>query len=722
MYLSPETLLQKLTIDQKLAQLVAIGSSSDFLKNGKFDREAAKNKCPHGLFGLTAPIELTLEETYEWICDMRDFFAEISPIPPILMCESLHGILGKETTVFPQSIGMGASFDPSLMERVATAIGEEARALGIRLSLAPDLDLGREPRWGRIEETYGEAPLLVGEMGAAYVKGLLAKDGRYTAVVKHFAAHGSPVAGINLAPTCVSEQDLRDKYLPPFKKALDAGARGVMPAYSTLNGIPCHANPMLLKQILREEWGFDGVTVSDFNGIEMLTKFQRCAENRETAGMLALSVGIDVEAPYAWGYGENLKPLIENGTIPMETIDRAVLRILKLKTDLGLFDLPKPNLEDIRRTVHSPAHRALAAEAAEKSIVLMKNNGALPLKKSAKIAVIGPNAASAQLGDYALPKLEAVTPVEAIKALAETAGGSVLYAKGCEVMGHDTTGFAEAEAIAKEADAVVCIIGGKSMKGYGVGWGSEEESILTCGEGCDMHDLTPGGPQLELVRMLIQTGKPVVIVMIDGRPETLFDAADDCAALIAAWYPGEEGSAALAKLLFGEINFSAKLPVTFPRHTGQIPIYHDRIPSERGYYHKPGTPDAPGRDYVFASPEPAFAFGHGIGYSEIFYRALSADSVEGGIDVTVQIENCGKFDAEEAVLVFLRDEVASVPQPMKKLAAMEKIALCAGETKTITLHIPEDTLAFTDIFMQKKVESGYFTITVGELSARVFIA
>ena len=210
--------------------------------------------------------------------------------------------------------------------------------------------------------------------------------------------------------------------------------------------------------------------------------------------------------------------------------------------------------------------------------------------------------------------------------------------------------------------------------------------------------------------------------MIDGRPETLFDAADDCAALVAAWYPGEEGSAALAKLLFGEKNFSAKLPVTFPRHTGQLPIYHDRTPSECGYYHKPGTPDAPGRDYVFSSTEPAFAFGHGIGYSAIRYRALTATRAESGIDVTVQIENCGNFDAEEAVLVFLRDEVASIPQPMKKLAAMEKIALAAGETKKVTLHIPEDALAFTDIFMQKKIESGYFTVTVGELSARIFIA
>lgn len=487
--------------------------------------------------------------------------------PPLLMCESLHGIIGKGNTVFPQSIGMGASFDPELMQRVGEAIGREAKAMGIRMSLAPDLDLGRDPRWGRVEETYGESSNLVSKMGEAYVKGLLADDGKYAAVLKHFAAHGSPEAGINIAPVYATDQEMKDRYLPPFKCALDAGAKGIMPAYSALNGIPCHAHPKLMNTILREKWGFDGVVVSDFGAVDMLIDFMKTAENAQEAQLLAMSCGIDVQVPGVLDI-KGIKKLIEDGRLSVETVDKAVLRILKLKFELGLFDMSKPDKEEICRTVNSDAHKVLAREAARKSMVLMKNNGTLPLKAEQKIAVIGPNASSVQLGSYALMKPCAVTPVQAISQRAEKSGGSVVFAKGCEVYGSDTSGFAEAESAAKEADAVVCVIGGKSMKGYGIGWGSEEESILTCGEGLDMHDLTPGGPQLDLIRCMIATGKPVIVVMIDGRPETLFDAADNCDALVAAWYPGEEGSVALAELLYGDVNFSAKLPVTFPHHVG----------------------------------------------------------------------------------------------------------------------------------------------------------
>jgi beta-glucosidase len=313
------------------------------------------------------------------------------------------------------------------------------------------------------------------------------------------------------------------------------------------------------------------------------------------------------------------------------------------------------------------------------------------------------------------------TPAEAIRARAEQGGGTVVTAQGCEVYGRSTEGFAEAEAVALESDAVVCIIGGKSMKGYGVGWGSEEESILTCGEGCDMHDLTPGGPQLELARRLIATGKPVTVVMIDGRPETLFDVADQCTALVAAWYPGEEGSTALAELLFGDANFAGKLPVTFPRHVGQLPVTHDRTPSGGGFYHAPGTPDRPGRDYVFGNTHPAFEFGYGLGYSRLEYRAITAEAVSEGIRVTVTVENCGDYPADESVPVFLRDEVASIPQPQKKLVAIGALTLAPGETATAELLIPTEALTFTNARMERVLEPGWFTVMAGGLEARVQI-
>ncbi len=717
-----EQILKELTKEQKLAQLVAHGSPSDFVKDKKFNREFAMEKYPNGLFGLMVPIDLTPEEIGEWTCQMLEHFKGVSPIPPILMCESLHGVLGKGTTVFPQSIGMGASFDSDLVRRVGEAIGKEARALGIRLSLAPDLDLGREPRWGRIEETYGEDSYLVGMMGEAYVKGLLGKDKKYAATLKHFAAHGSPKSGINLSSVTVTGQELYDRYLPPFKKALDAGAYCIMPAYSVLNGVPCHANQALMNGILREKLGFDGVVISDFGAIEMLSFFQCITEDQKGAAKLAVSCGIDIEAPSAWAYKDGLKDLIENGEIDIDKIDKMVLRVLKLKEKLGLFEMQKPSIDEIKKTVRCKEHRALAKEAAEKSIVLLKNDGALPLKSGSKIAVVGPNAFSVQLGDYALPKFDVKAPVEAIKERAEASGGTVVSAKGCDVYGNDKSGFDEAERIAKDADTVVCIIGGKSMKGYGVGWGSEEESILTCGEGCDMHDLTPGGVQLDLVRKMIDTGKDVVVVMIDGRPETLFDATRSCNALVSAWYPGEEGSEALASLLFGDKNFSAKAPVTFPKHTGQLPLCYDNPFSDYGFYHCPGTIDAPGRDYVFCDTSPEFPFGHGLGYSALAYSSLDVKYENDSLEVSVEIENQGKYAADEPVLVYIRDEIASMPQPIKKLVSVQKITLNAGETKKVSIKIPKEMLMLTGIDMQKRLEIGWFTIMVEKLKKRIYIS
>lgn len=356
-------------------------------------------------------------------------------------------------------------------------------------------------------------------------------------------------------------------------------------------------------------------------------------------------------------------------------------------------------------------------------MVLLKNNGMLPLSADSKkkIAVIGPNAYVAQIGDYAIPQPELKTPLQAIVERVAKFGGTVVSAKGCNLYGTDTSGFAEAEAAARNADAIVCIIGGQSSRGAGIGWGTEDETILTCGEGCDVHELIPGGPQLELVRKMIATGKPVTVVMIDGRPETLFDAADNCDALIAAWYPGEEGSDALAELLFGDANFSGKLPVTFPRHVGQIPIYHDRLPSECGFYKSPGTPDKPGRDYVFGPTTPAFEFGYGIGYSEVNYTSLSAERVDDGIKVNVTVENAGKYAVEETVLAFVRDEVASIPQPVKKLVAFEKVNMAAAESTEIELLIPNNELMFTGIDMVKRLEPGWFTVMVGGLETRVCV-
>ena len=715
-----EIILNELTLDEKLAQLVARGSSADFVKDKHFNSELARKKYPYSVFGFMIPFDLEPMELGVWVSEMLAHFKD-AKVPPIVMCESLHGILGTGTTVFPQSIGMGSSFDSDLVYRVGEAIGKEARALGIRMSLAPDLDLGREPRWGRLEETYGEDSYLVGMMGESYVKGLIGKDKKYAATIKHFAAHGSPKSGVNLASVTVTEQELFDRYLPPFKKALDAGAYCVMPAYSSLNGVPCHSSTHLLNDILRDNLGFEGVVFSDFGAPEMLTYFHCVAENKADATRLCVKCGLDVEAPSAWAYDGTLKSLIENGEIDIKEIDKMVLRVLKLKEKLGAFDVEKPSLTEIEKIVNCKEHILLAREAAEKSITLLKNDGVLPIKSGSKLAVIGPNAFSVQLGDYALPKLGAKTPYEAIKERAEAYGGIVTAANGCEVYGTDISGFDEAEKLAQDADTVICIIGGKSMKGYGVGWGSEDEAILTCGEGCDMHDLTPGGMQLDLVRKMIKIGKKVVVIMVDGRPETLHEVTKECNAIVSAWYPGEQGSVALASLLFGDVNFTAKTPVTFPKHTGQLPLCYDSSLCEYGFYHSPGNINNPGRDYVFCDTQPEFPFGYGLNYSELVYKSLSVSYENDKLSVSVEIENKGDYTAEEKVLTFIRDEIASFPQPIKKLVSVEKTVISPRDKKSLTISIPSEALMFTGIDMKKKLEQGWFTIYCGDLSTRIHI-
>lgn len=716
-----EEILKSLTLDQKLAQMTYCGGGQ-FVKDGcHFDKEKAEKLFPDGVFSVSLPPYLTPEEVGIWVGELKEAFAQMTPLPPFVMSEALHGLLSAGATSFPQSIGMGSTFDPELMYKVAYAIGKEARAFGIRMSFDPDLDLGRDPRWGRIEETYGESSYMVGEMGEAYVKGILGEDKKYLATVKHFTAHGHPESGLNCAPNFATPQELEDKYLPPFKKALDAGARALMPAYSTLNGVPCHINNYILRTILRERWGFDGVVVSDSGACSLIKKWHRAVDTCLEGAERVLESGLDVEDTRLF-YGEDLKTAIKNGEISESVLDEALLRIIKIKLEMGITDTTKPDFDEISRVVNCPEHKALAREAAQKSMVLLKNDGVLPLKSGQKIAVVGPNAFSVELGDYAYPKKTAKTPVEALKERAEQSGGTVVCAQGCDVFGSDTSGFKEAEAIAETADVVVCIIGGRSMKPYGMGWGGILEGpVVTCGESLDTHDLTPGGPQLDLVRRMIATGKPTAVIMIDGRPETLFDVTENCNALVAGWYPGQEGSVALADLLFGDVNFSGKLPVTFPKHVGQIPICHDRLPSAGGYYHHPGTPENPGHDYVFISPEPEFPFGFGLGYSEICYKDITAEKTEKGVLVNVVIENKGKYDADESVLIFIRDEVAVMTQPVKKLVAAKKVQINAGETVNVSIEFDDEALMYTNYNMEKVLENGWFTIMSGNISTRILI-
>ncbi|NJD02270.1 MAG: hypothetical protein FIA99_06665 [Ruminiclostridium sp.] len=422
----------------------------------------------------------------------------------------------------------------------------------------------------------------------------------------------------------VGERQLRELYLPPFKAGIvEAGALCVMPAYSEFDGIPCSSSEILLNRILREEWDFKGYTISDYCAIDMLVYMHRTAESNEQAAKQSIEAGMDMEAPDIKAFGEGLKRLVQNGQLPEELIDRAVSRILRVKISLGLFENPYADAKKIKSTVNCEAHRKLALEAAHESIVLLKNrDNLLPLDKNIEsIAVIGPNADVAQLGDYCSEKKEAVSLLQGIlnRAAPKT---RISYAKGCGIYELSKDGFDEAVKAAAGSKAAIIAVGGSSMIDYGMGWGQDRGKIKTCGEGFDVTDLGLPGVQQELAEAVVNTGTPTIVVLIDGRPSGIPWIAENASAIIEAWYAGEEGGNALADIIFGNVNPSGRLTVSFPKSVGQTPVYYNYKPSARGFYKKPGSPENPGRDYVFMDTKPLFEFGFGLSYTEFEYSDL----------------------------------------------------------------------------------------------------
>jgi beta-glucosidase len=572
---------------------------------------------------------------------------------------------------------------------MAAAAAKEARAVGVHQALSPDLDLARDPRWGRVEETYGEDPYLAGRLGVAYIRGMQGNgpsvnSPHLVCTAKHYAAHGSPEAGVNLAPVSGGLRDLHTTYLPPFKAAVtEAGALSVMPAYSEYDGIPASASHLLLTRILRGEWGFRGYTFSDYAAIWMLEQRHHTASSPAEAGKQALEAGMDLEAPGNYGFGAQLLELARKGDIPLDLINNAVARILRVKFLAGIFEQP---YADPRGTgvIHTAAHRRLALESARESLILLKNEkNLLPLQNVRRIAVIGPNADTAQFGDYTHASAKGITPLEGIRAVAP-AGTTILYAKGCGLISRSRAGFAEAVAAARRSDAAVVVIGGTSHSLGGVGWGTDRDTA-TCGEGFDRTELDPPGVQEDLVRAIYETGTPVVLVLVHGRPFSIAWEAEHIHAIIETWYPGEEGGRALAEIIFGRVNPSGKLPITVPRSAGHVPAFYNHKPSARGYYHKPGTPETPGRDYVFSSPAPLFDFGHGLSYTTYRYTRLRVSPKKihptGCVHVRVDVSNVGRTAGKEVVQLYLRDLVSSVTTPVKRLCRFEKIFLAPGRRR-----------------------------------------
>ncbi|WP_197725398.1 glycoside hydrolase family 3 N-terminal domain-containing protein [Actinoplanes sp. OR16] len=733
-----EALLAAMTLEEKVAQLGSRWLGKDKGATGAAgpEPEDSHNVAPmedefaagsaledasrHGLGHLTRiygsyPVSVA-EGADEVVRQQRIVMASNRlGIPAIVHEECLTGFTAHGATVYPSATAWGATFDPELIERMAAAIGRDMAALGVHQGLSPVLDVVRDYRWGRVEEAIGEDPYLVSLVGAAYVRGL--QSAGVIATLKHFAGYSASRGARNHGPVPMGRRELLDVILPPFETAIaEAGAGSVMNSYSDIDGVPAGADEWLLTEVLRDEWGFTGTVVSDYWAVPFLAGNHRIAADSGHAGVLALTAGIDVELPDTIGYGEELVARVRRGEVPEEYADRAARRLLTQKIELGLLDpgwTPETSVAGSAETdLDSAANREIARELAERSIVLLDAGTALPLRDPARIAVVGPCADDARtfLGCYAFPNhvlprypgvdagIALPSALEALRA--EFQGTSISYAEGCTISGPDRSGFAAAVAAAETADVTVVFVG--DLAGlFGNG---------TSGEGCDAEDLRLPGVQAGLVEALLATGKPVVVVVVSGRPYALGGFAGRAAGLVQAFMPGEEGGAAIAGVLSGRVQPGGKLPVQIPRHPGGQP----------GTYLQPRL----GADHIGVSnldPTPLFAFGHGRSYTRFTVDALRISDervpVDGEFTVTVRVANTGDRAGAEVVQLYLSDPIAEVTRPVRQLAGFQRVPLDAGAAADVVFTVHTDRTAFTGRRMRRIVEPGELRVLVGSSAA-----
>ena len=712
-----EDLLRRMTLEEKVAQLGSIQAGA-LLEARRFSAEKARKLLKNGIGQITRVAGspgVESREAGEIANDVQRFLSTETRlgVPAIVHEECLSGLMASGATTFPQAIGLASTWNPELVRDITSTVRAQMKATGAHQGLSPVLDVARDPRWGRTEETFGEDPYLVASMGVAYIEGLQGKDYKsgIIATPKHFAAYSFTEGGRNCAPAHVPPRELREVFLFPFEAAVKiARARSLMNAYHDIDGIPCACSRELLTKVLREEWGFDGFVVSDYRSVEMLKTLHLIAADESEAAVRALEAGLDVELPETVCYGRPLLQAVEDGRVSEATLNEAVSRVLRAKFLLGIFENLYVEPEGIPKALDTPDDRALALQAARESIVLLKNDGILPLDKEVgSIAVVGPNADTGRnlLGDYShtahFANVEARVPLVAVLdgLRGKVSGKTKLhYARGCDVVGTATEGFNEAVQAASRSEVVVAVVGERS--------GLSEHAVS--GEGRDRASLRLPGVQEEFIDALCKTGKPVIVVLVNGRPLSLGRVVEKCAAIVEAWFPGEEGGNAVAEVLFGDYNPSGRLPISFPFEVGQVPLYYSRRPSSF-------------REYVFASSRPLFPFGHGLSYTDFQYQSLQVTPQTvgpgGRVSIAVAVRNAGERAGEEVVQLYVRDVVASVARPVKELKGFRKIALGPGEEKTVTFELSADQLAFYDCSMRLVVEPGQFEVMVGSSSEDV---
>lgn len=644
-------------------------------------------------------------------------------IPILFAEECAHGHMAIGTTVFPTALGQASTWNVDLMRRMGGVIAREARLQGAAVGYGPVVDIAREPRWSRMEETFGEDPFLTGRMAGAMVSGMQGdkesgswRDGSHVlATLKHFAAYGVPQGGLNGEQANIGQRQLLSEFVPHFKYLVEQGAGTVMTSYNAIDGIPCTGNKYLLTDVLRGQWGFKGAVYSDLQSIEGIAQTHHCAENFKEAGAMALKAGVDIDLEgrsYAF-----IGQALSEGLVTMDDIDRAVRHVLELKYDLGLFENPYVDPDMAEREVRSTQNKEMAREVARQSVVLLENNGILPLSKElGKIAVIGPNADNMynQLGDYTAPqdRKEISTVLDGVRMAAPSA--SVSYVKGCAIRDTTQTDIAAAVKACLDADVTILVVGGSSArdfktKYYSTGAADVSDapqtlSDLECGEGSDRADLRLLGDQERLMKALLDTGRPIVIVYIEGRPLNMNMAAGRAAALCTAWYPGEQGGAGIADVLFGDYNPAGRLPVSIPRSVGQLPVHYSKHFSH---------------NYIDSPEAPLYAFGYGLSYTRFSYSGLRLrQPAEPGVlqEVTVTVKNEGDRDGAEVVQLYVNDKTSSVETPPMLLKAFNRVELKKGESRDITFRLTADELSLCNSDMMEVVEPGEFEVMVGAAS------
>jgi beta-glucosidase len=648
-------------------------------------------------------------------------------IPAIFPGEALHGFMAYGSTSFPQVLGLASTWDPELVQQAFTAAGDEMASAGVNQALSPVLDLGRDPRWGRTEETYGEDSYLVAHMGVAAINGLQGTSWNIDrhhvmATMKHFAAHGQPESGTNTAPANFSERDLRETFLVPFRAAVqEAHVGSAMASYNEIDGIPNHINHWLLDRVLRQEWGFRGYVMSDGGGLQMLVETHHVAADFAEAARKALAAGVDYDLSDGAVYA-TLVDQVRAGKVPEAELDQAVQRVLEAKFRLGLFENPYVDPDYAQKITNSPEHQQLALKVAQKAIVLLKNeNNLLPLdlKKLKTIAVIGPNAADVHLGGYSRDPGPG-NQISILDGIRKRVGDSakVLYAEGCKITtgkqgwsawyenkvmqpdaNADAKGIRAAAAVARQADVAIVVVGENESTNREA-WSEQHLG--------DRDSLDLLGSQQALIQAIVETGKPVVVLLINGRPLSINYVKEHVPAILEGWYLGEQGGTAAAKVLFGDVNPGGKLPITFPRTVGQLPDFYNHKPSRN-------------RSYLFDSREPLFPFGYGLSYTQFRFENVRVEPKTilpgGSAKVSVDITNTGSRAGDEVAQLYFHQRVASITRPVKQLRGFKRVSLEPGQKITVDFTLTPEDLSLIDVNMNRVVEPGTFDLMVGANSA-----